>query len=112
MEAEPLRFAELLEARKESARQTLREVSEAELLALIPKIFPDGTHPWAEEFTAFIHAHRAERAVECETSDQMAIIYFPACRRGFWYQLDGLHGVGLLGDGVVATMVEITGSWA
>ena len=108
MPYEPSGFAERLTQRKESARQTLRETSYEELRALVHELFPDGSHPWAEQFSQFIEQHRSERAVRGETSDAISFVYFPGPNRGIWYEHTGKAlGVGLLGQNELRAVSEI-----
>ncbi|CAN5772421.1 hypothetical protein BH09VER1_BH09VER1_46180 [soil metagenome] len=112
MDAEPLRFEETLAERKASALESLGEISEGEMLALISKLFPDGMHPWIDGFTNFIHEHRAELALQGRTMDGYSFVYFPMSRKGIWYEYrnDKCHGVGLLGQGGLRALAEITGA--
>jgi hypothetical protein len=110
MNSEPTNFAELLAQRKASAQETLREVSNEELRALIAKLFPDGTHPWSESFANFIDEHQSERALQGETSDGISFVYYPKTNRGIWYQYQtSLRGVGLLGETSLRVLSEIAG---
>ena len=110
MNSEPINFAELLAQRKASAQQTLREISEQKLRALIAKLFPDGTHPWAESFASFIAEHQSERALQGETLDGIDFVYYPKSNRGIWYQYQNrLVGVGLLGEASLRELSEISG---
>ena len=108
MNSEPSNFAELLAQRKASAQETLREISNEELRALIAKLFPDGTHPWAESFASFINEHQKERALQGETSDGISFVYYPETNLGIWYQYqNGLRGVGLLSERNLRMLSEI-----
>lgn len=108
MNPEPASFAQLLEERRASARETLREVSEEDLRNLMREIFPDETHPWAEPFATFLQEHRGERVLRGETSDGYAFVYFPQSNRGAWYQhLGSLLGVGLIGDRGLKALAEL-----
>jgi hypothetical protein len=110
MNSEPTNFAELLAQRRASAQETLREVSNEELRALIAKLFPDGTHPWSESFTNFIDEHQSERALQGETSDGISFVYYQKTNRGIWYQYqNSLRGVGLLGETSLRVLSEIVG---
>ena len=110
MNSEPINFAELLAQRKASAQQTLREISEQELRALIAKLFPDDTHPWAKSFASFIDEHQSERALQGETLDGIDFVYYPKSNRGIWYQYQNrLVGVGLLGETSLRVLSEISG---
>jgi hypothetical protein len=83
--------------RRESARHTLRQTSSEELHELVRTLFPDGTHPWAAEFSKFIEEHRAESPVRGETSDGFVFVYYPQSNCGIWYKYVGkLLDVGLL----------------
>jgi hypothetical protein len=105
---EPSGFAEKLNQRKESARQTLRETSCEELRALVLELFPDGSHPWAVPFSQFIEEHSSERAVRGETSDGFALVYYPQSNRGIWYEHTGKAlGVGVLGQTALRVLSEI-----
>jgi hypothetical protein len=108
MNSEPTNFAELLAQRKASAQETLHEVSNEELRALIAKLFPDGTHPWAESFASFIDEHQTEPALQGETSDGISFVYYPNTNRGIWYQYqNSLRGVGLLSERNLRLLSEI-----
>ena len=110
MNSEPINFAELLAQRRASAEETLHEISKEELSALIPKLFPDGTHPWAESFANFIAEHGSESALQGETSDGITFVYYPKSNRGIWYQYKNrLVGVGLLGQTSLRVLSEIAG---
>lgn len=109
MNPEPASFTQLLEERRASAKESLREASDEELLAILREIFPDGTHPWAEAFAAFLQEHRSERALRGETADGYAFVYFPQSNRGLWYQHVGsLLGVGLIGDRGLKALAELS----
>jgi len=105
---EPANFAQLLEERRASAKETLREASNEELQELLHELFPDPTHPWADTFASYIDQHRAERVVRGETSDGYGFVYFPQSERGIWYQHVGtLLGVGPLGERGLKALSEI-----
>ena len=93
-------FSEKLIRRRESVRRTLRKTSPEELCALVRKLAPKGTHPWAESFSKFIDEHQAELAVRGETSDGISFVYYPQSNRGIWYAYKEKRvvGVGLLGE--------------
>jgi hypothetical protein len=74
---EPSDFTEKLIQRTESARRTLRETSSDELRALVRELFPDGTHPWAAEFSKFIEEHSAEPVVRGEAGEGISFVYYP-----------------------------------
>jgi hypothetical protein len=108
MNIEPSSFAETWAKRKESARNTLRDVSIEELHALVHELFPDGTHPFAETISHFVEEHRGERALRGETSDRISFIYYPQSDKGMWYQYTStLPSVGVLGPIGLKTLKEI-----
>jgi hypothetical protein len=105
---QPVDFAETLVERKECARHNLRQVSAQELHELVHTLFPDGTHPWAAEFTKFIEQHRAESPVRGETADGFGFVYYPQSISGIWYKYIGkLPAVGLLGPSHLRLITEI-----
>jgi hypothetical protein len=93
---QPSDFDEKLLERRESARHTLRKTSSQESHELVRTLFPDGTHPWAAEFSKFIEEHRAESLVRGESN----------C--GIWYKYFGESpAVGLLGPSNLRMISEI-----
>jgi hypothetical protein len=77
------------------------------LQALVRQLFPDGTHPWATEFSQFIEERRSESPVRGETSDGV-FIYYPQSKCGMWYKYVGkLLDVGLLGPTELRMISEI-----
>ncbi|MFY9987914.1 MAG: hypothetical protein WAK31_24365 [Chthoniobacterales bacterium] len=105
---QPSDFGEKLVERKESARHALRQTSSQELHELVRTLFPDGTHPWAAEFSKFIDEHRAESPVRGETSDGFVFVYYPQSNCGIWYKYFGeLPAVGLLGPSNLRMISEI-----
>ena len=105
---QPSDFDEKLVERKESARHTLHQTSSQELQELVRALFPDGTHPWAAEFSKFIEEHRAESPVRGETSDGFVFVYYPQSKCGIWYKYFGeLPAVGLLGPSNLSMISEI-----
>ena len=105
---QPVDLAETLVERKESARHNLHQVSAQELHELVHTLFPDGTHPWAAEFTKFIEQHRAESPVRGETADGFGFVYYPQSNSGIWYKCIGESpAVGLLGPSHLRMISEI-----
>ena len=105
---QPSDLDEKLVERRESARHTLRQTSSQELQELVRTLFPDGTHPWAAEFSKFIEEHRAESPVRGETSDGFVFVYYPQSNCGIWYKYVGkLPAVGLLGPSNLRMISEI-----
>jgi hypothetical protein len=104
----PSDFAEQLIQRAESARRTLRQTSSDELRALVRELFPDGTHPWAVEFSKFIDDHSAEPVVRGEASEGISFVYYPQSKSGVWYRyIDKAPAVGLLGQTDLKLLSEI-----
>jgi len=83
---QPSDFADKLSQRRKYARHTLRQTPRQELHELVRALFPDGTHPWAAEFSKFIEKHRTEFRVRGETSDGFGLVYYPRSRCGIWYK--------------------------
>ena len=105
---EPSDFTEKLIQRAESARRTLRQTSSDELRALVRELFPDGTHPWAVEFSKFIEEHSAEPVVRGEASEGISFVYYPQSKSGVWYRyIDNAPAVGLLGPTDLKLLSEI-----
>ena len=104
----PSSFAEKLAQRKESARNTIRETSVAEIRTLVTELFPDGTHPFVEPITRFIEEHKSERVYRGETSDGISFVYYPKADNGLWYTFAGkLPSVGRLGRNSLKVLAEI-----
>ena len=104
----PASYADKLAQRKESASNTMREASAAELRTLVTELFPDGTHPFAEPITRFIEEHKSERAYRGETSDGISFVYYPKANNGIWYTFTGkLASVGRLGGNSLKALAEI-----
>src|ERR1700740_2189304 len=102
---EPLNFADVLAKRKESARDTLRETSVAEIHTLVTELYPDGNHPFVEIFSKFIEEHRSERIFRGETSDGIGFVYYPKSNNGIWYRYTGkLASVGRLGPNALKAL--------
>jgi hypothetical protein len=105
---QPSDFDEKLLERRESARHTPRKTSIQESHELVRTLFPDGTHPWAAEFSKFIEEHRAESPVRGETSDGFVFVYYPQSNRGIWYKyFDESLAVGLLWPSHLRLISEI-----
>ncbi|MGA8657569.1 MAG: hypothetical protein WB586_15595 [Chthoniobacterales bacterium] len=105
---EPSDFTEKLIQRTESARRTLRQSSSDELRALVRELFPDGTHPWAAEFSKFIEEHSAEPALRGEAGEGISFVYYPQSKSGVWYRYIGKAlAVGLLGQTDLKLLSEI-----
>jgi hypothetical protein len=105
---EPTSFADTLAQRKESARNTIRETSVAELRTLVTDLYPDGTHPFAETFLKFIEEHRTERVFRGEVPDGISFVYYPKSNSGIWYRYTGkLASVGRLGPKKLKALAEI-----
>ncbi|MBV8214930.1 MAG: hypothetical protein JOZ08_17120 [Verrucomicrobia bacterium] len=104
----PASYADKLAERKESARNTIREATVAELRTLVTELFPDGTHPFAEPVTRFIEEHKTERVYRGETSDGISFVYYPKANNGLWYTfVDKLPSVGRLGRNSLKVLAEI-----
>jgi hypothetical protein len=104
----PASFAEKLAQRKESARNTIREASVAELRTLVVELFPDGTHPFIEPITRFIEEHKSERVYRGETADGISFVYYPKANNGMWYTSAGKPpSVGRLGMNSLKVLAEI-----
>ena len=107
---QPFDFDKELVERRESVRHSLRQTSSQELHELVRTLFPDGTHPWAEEFSKFIEEHRAESPIRGETSDGFVFVYYPQSNRGVWYKyFDESLAVGLLWPSHLRLISEIMG---
>jgi hypothetical protein len=105
---EPVSFADTLARRKESARNTIRETSVAELRTLVTELYPDGTHPFVETFSKFIEEHRSERVFRGQTSEGIGFVYYPKANNGIWYRYTGkLASVGRLGPSGLKVLAEI-----
>ena len=105
---EPINFADILAKRRESARNSIREASVAEIHTLVTELYPDGNHPFVEIFSKFIEEHRAESPVRGETSDGFVFVYYPQSNCGIWYKYVGkLPAVGLLGPSDLRMISEI-----
>jgi len=105
---QPVDLAQTLAEREESARHNTRQASIQELQELVHTLFPDGTHPWAAEFTKFIEQHRAESTVRGETADGFGFVYYPQSNTGIWYKYFGESpAVGLLGPSHFRMISEI-----
>jgi hypothetical protein len=101
-------FDKELVERRESVRHTLHQTSSQELHELVRTLFPDGTHPWAAEFSKFIEEHRAESPVRGETSDGFVFVYYPQSNCGIWYKyFDESLAVGLLWPSHLRLISEI-----
>ena len=106
---EPIDFSATLKARRESASETVHEISADDLRALADKLFPDTSHPWFETIHKFVEEHKTERLLQGETSDGYGFVYCPNVNRGLWYQFqDKVRGVGRLSEHSLATLKEIT----
>ncbi|MEO6848184.1 MAG: hypothetical protein ABI443_11045 [Chthoniobacterales bacterium] len=106
---EPVDFHEMLKARKDSAAETIHEISIDDVRALVDKLFPDVSHPWHEICNKFIDEHKAERILQGETSDGVGFIYCPNVNRGIWYEFVGkARGVGIISERSLAALKEIT----
>jgi len=105
---EPINFADILEKRKESARNTIREASADEIHKLVTELYPDGNHPFVEIFSKFIEEHRSERIFRGQASDGIGFVYYPKSNTGIWYQYVGkVAGVGRLGPNGLKALAEI-----
>ena len=105
---EPTSFADTLAQRKESARNSIRETSAAELHTLVTELYPDGAHPFVETFSKFIEEHHSERVFRGETSDGIGFVYYPKANNGIWYKYTGkLASVGRLGPNGLKALAEI-----
>jgi hypothetical protein len=105
---QPVDFDEASLEREESARHKVRRASIKELNDLVHTLFPDGTHPWAAEFTKFIEDHRAESPVRGETSDGFVFVYYPQSNSGIWYKYIGkAPAVGILGPSNLRMISQI-----
>lgn len=105
---EPTNFADILAKRKDSARNTIREASVAEIRTLITELYPDETHPFIEIFSKFIEEHRSERIFRGETADGIGFVYYPRSNNGIWYRFTGkLASVGRLGPNGLKALAEI-----
>jgi hypothetical protein len=104
----PASYADKLAQRKESASNTIRETSVAELRTLVTELFPDGTHAFIEPITRFIEEHKSERVYRGETSDGISFVYYPKANNGIWYIFTGkLASVGRLGNNSLKVLAEI-----
>jgi len=105
---EPINFSDILEKRKESARNTIHEASVDEIRTLVTELYPDGNHPFVEIFSKFIEEHRSERIFRGQTSDGIGFVYYPKSNTGIWYQYVGkVPGVGRLGPNGLKALAEI-----
>ena len=105
---EPINFADILEKRKESARDTIHEASAGEIHKLVTELYPDGNHPFVEIFSKFIEEHRSERIFRGQTSDGIGFVYYPKSNAGIWYQYVGkVASVGRLGPNALKVLAEI-----
>jgi hypothetical protein len=105
---EPINFADILAKRKESARDSIREASVAEIHTLVTELYPDGNHPFVEIFSKFIEEHRSERIFRGQTSDGIGFVYYPKSNTGIWYRYAGkAASVGRLGPNGLKALAEI-----
>jgi hypothetical protein len=105
---EPINFADILAKRKDSARNTLREASVAEIRTLVTELYPEGNHPFVEIFSKFIEEHRSERIFRGEAPDGIGFVYYPKSNAGIWYRYVGkLASVGRLGPNGLKALAEI-----
>jgi hypothetical protein len=101
-------FAEIQDARRQSAAKTIRQASTQELNALLAELFVDATHPWAVSFKRFVEDHRELSPYRGETSDGYGFVYYPDAGRGMWYLFrEGLTGVGILGAANLKLLADL-----
>ena len=105
---EPINFADIIAQRKDSARNTIREASVAEIRTLVTELYPDENHPFVEIFSKFIDEHRSERIFRGQTSDGIGFVYYPKSNTGIWYRYVGkVASVGRLGPNGLKALAEI-----
>ncbi len=104
---EPIDIADIIEKRRQSAQQTLREATDAELHALINELFPDVTHAWYESSLQFLKDHSGEQAYRGETEDGYGFVFFPKAHRGLWYMTGPVRAVGILKERALAALDAI-----
>ena len=93
---------------KETARQTLRNMSSEELRSLADELFPNPADPWAEKFLELIAEHEADRAVRGKTSVQTEFVYYPRSNCGVWFErINETYAVGLLDDITLKALSEV-----
>lgn len=85
-------FSETLFTRKESARKTLRKISNEDVESLVQKIFSDDiTHPWFSRCEEFLKTHKSEQGYAGEIEEGASFVFYPESGRGMWFREDGKH---------------------
>ena len=108
MQPDHLDMAELTEARREAARETVHFITAAELHALGEELFPHMDHPWREKFFSFISENEGATFHHAVTDDRIHVIYCRSQEKGMWF-IPG-SGMGPLQAKGVQIMKELTGT--
>lgn len=105
MTPEELDVDTIIAARRKAVTKSIRQISIEELNALLPKLFPDASHPWCDLFQQFLDENDRDVFYHAETDEKIYVIYCRAKEKGIWYIAES--GVGFLDTRALAVMKEI-----
>jgi hypothetical protein len=101
-----MNFEEILEARRDSVRETIQPLSREEVVALGEKVFPYADDPWREQFFTFLESHPGAAFYHASFPDEVEILYCHSEKRGIWFV--PRQGVGVLSESALQALAEIT----
>jgi hypothetical protein len=99
---------QILEARKQSVRETIHPATVEEIRALGSARFPSATDPWAENFKTFLDEHPRGEFYLAKTHEGAEIAYCHDAGKAVWF-LEG-RGCGPVQARGLAMLAEIVAS--
>ncbi len=85
MSIENLDFESLSDERRKAIKESIKEISVAELKALGEKLFPFVEHPWREVYFNFIAEHPSSTYYHATTAENIHVIYCHEVNKGMWF---------------------------
>jgi hypothetical protein len=96
---ENLSVDEIFAEREEWAKKSLREISHADAISLIDRLFAENvTHPWYEPCKAILEDNAGARIVCGVIPGNYEFLFVPALEKGIWFRFaKNLEAVGTIG---------------
>ena len=76
---------EIMQARREALKTSLRTLTNAEVTDLASTLFPYSDDPWRERFLAFVSEHPGSTYYHASLPDEVEVIYCRPEGRGIWF---------------------------
>ena len=94
MDTQNLNIEQVMQDRRKAVEESIQRVSLEDLRALVTTLFPVESHPWNQDFRAFLDESAGDTFYKATTNDQIHIVYCSTKERGLWYIPE--KGVGIM----------------